>query len=71
MCSPSCSGGPGAGQHKQGSKQAPIGKGCAACEVDTMISHGFFVVVVVFQCKFPVDHFKVDIAQTCILWPEN
>lgn len=70
VCSPFCSGGPGAGQHKQGSKQGPIGKGCAACEVDTMISHRFFVVVV-FQCKFPVDHFKADIAQTCILRPEN
>jgi len=37
--SPYCAGRPGAGQHKQGSKQGPIARGCAGCEVDTAISY--------------------------------
>lgn len=69
VCSSFCSGGPRAGQHKQGSKQGPIGKGCAVRKVDTMISYRFFSFL--FQWKFPVDHFKADIAQTCFSRPEK
>lgn len=68
MYSPYCAGRSRAGQHKQGSKQSPIGKGCVGREGDAVISYRFLFA---FEQKLPVDCLKADIAEACSLRPEK